>query len=578
MAVPFLKNQHLFYPIKTTSPSLITDKNTIFNDIKLKNCMIKAVNISNTTSVPDFYWDGTKKEWTEDITVINSDFVKNDSLLTDNILYNTNFSSIKKYNNFNKVKDWNIIAEGLNTTYQDKKNQNIQLIYNMNETGEYLNNQIYSEQFLKENYYSPIIETREFGDGFNLVLKNTKNIRLGIRQCFIKSEDIFSSNYLSFSFKLRTNTSNCSVVARITYYDENGFIIDSQKTNGINNKNASISIKVKGIFETPENWKYAAFDIFMDGGSTIGPTALIREIQLEYGENTNPIWEINHNELSLDLNAGEIPAPLDKNGLIKENDLIKEFAILRSTLSDNIHSWEEIKRIKSSNINKLLFNDYFIENGDYYRYAIQPIFSNGRKGNITIYKDIISTYEGLWILGKDNLQFNFIYNGQITNIASSKKMELVNTIESKYPYFVSNSSQDYKTFNLSGTLCQNQDIEELFLDNNFSKTIANNTSSFNPSIEDKYIYEKNSNPKTDLYNDKNSMVMQRRWREQIFEWLNNGEPKVIKSEAQGCFVVMIDSVVIQPNKQTYGLIADFSAKCTEIGEFSEEQLKKLKLR
>lgn len=589
MAVPLLNkiDGKLFFPLKTTSPSLPITKDDKLNDIKIKSCEVKAVNIVNTYSEPNFLWNGDKMDWIDDTTVVNSDFVKQNDIVTYNILKKSSFSSYKNIsNNYSTIEDWNIIGEPINETYEEKKEQ-YKLFKDLNSIGEkyknalsgpYVNYSFFNNESTS-TFYRPEIKTKEFGDGYNLVLRNTKDIRLGIRQYFNKSESSKFEDKISFSFLLRTNTENYGVVARITFYDADGNIVDIQKTSPIANKHATVSIKAKGIFNLPEynDWESAAFDLYLDNGSSSGPTALIRKIQLEYGENTNPVWEENIEEVSIDLNAGEIDAPM-KNGEIDKSSMITHFSILRSTLSEDIYKWEEIAKVEIGNVSKALFDDYFIKNGDYYRYALQPIYANGRKGIITSYKDVVSTYEGLWILGEDNIQFNFIYNGQITNLVNQNNMEVVQTINSSYPYYVSNSDIDYRTFTIQGILCQNQDVEELFINNMFSKVVPENTTSFTPEIEDKYNLEKMMNYKTDLENNKDSMVVQRRWREQVVKWMENKKPKVIKSEAQGCIVVMIENVTVQPNKTTYGLIADFSAKCTEIGRFSEEELRRLKLR
>lgn len=596
MAVPLKNhnNNNLFFPIKTTSPYIPVSDTEKINDIEIKKCKVKAVNIINDSIEPNFLWDGEKMDWIDNSTVVNSKFITGKSMISSNILKKSSFTSFKNITQqYMKYEDWNVWGEPINETTETKQ-EYYRLYQNMDNLGNreigekpknnlsanFINYDFLNKQHSDGSYYRTEVKTKEFGDGYNLVLKNINNIRFGVRQYFKKTDDAKFEDKISFSYLTRTNSDNYGVVARITFYDKEGKIINSQKTEPISNKHATVSVKINGIFDLPkfDAWEHAAFDLFLDGGSSSGPTALIRKVQLEYGENASPVWEENTEELSVDLNAGPIDAPLTQNGEIDTSKLVTHFSILRSTLSEDVHKWEEIAKIDVSNVSKALFNDYFIKNGDYYRYALQPIYANGRKGIITSYKDVVSTYEGLWILGEDNVQFNFIYNGQITNLVNQNNMEVVQTINSSYPYYISNSDIDYRTFTIQGILCQNQDVEELFINDMFSKVVPENTTSFTPEIEDKYNLEKMINYKTDLENNKDSMVVQRRWREQVVKWMENKKPKVIKSEAQGCIVVMIENVTIQPNKTTYGLIADFSAKCTEIGRFSEEELRRLKLR
>lgn len=598
MAIPLLNSndKHLFYPLKTTSPNILIDKNTSFTDISIKNSKPKAINLRDVSSPPDYFWDGTKKEWSEN-TVISTKFVNTGYEKGVNLLYDTVFDSVKIdfSKNFNKRKTWNVFAEFRNApAYKDKTAylktndlDNIGFYYidpiTDNDDTPYSKHILGNVKSGNMNYSGKV---KQFGDGYNLFISNDSDILYGIEQFIerdITKKDIETS--LSFSLKMRTNTKNYGVAIKVEFYDEEGKFIGEKRTKAISNQNAKSSIKICNAIDIPIldsgenslNWRYARFCIYLDGGASSQPAVIIKEIQCEYGYNKNPKWTKNVNESSLDLNAGEIPAPI-KNGSIDEDSMVKEIAILRSTLSDDLYRWDEIVRIPIKNIKKAIYYDYFIENGNYYRYAIQPIYGNGRKGDITQYKDLVSTYDGMWILGQNDIQFSFIFNGTITNISSQKKMEQVNTIGSKYPYFVSNSEQDYRTFNFSGLLTAHQDVENIFVSESLSKTISEKNSINIPFVEDKYTLEKINNKKTDLNEEVNNMVQQRRWREQIIKWLNDGTPKLIKSEAQGTMLVMISNVVVQPNKTTYGLIADVSFMATEIGECNEETLKRFKLR
>lgn len=590
MAVPLKndKEKHLFYPLKTTSPSFLVTKNDMFSDIKIKNCKPQSIIVNDTSSTPDYFWDGQKKEWSENM-VINTKFVHTGYEEGVNLLYDTYFDSIVDFSkNFNMRKKWNVFAEYCNNPVYKTNDAKFEcsdldhIGYIHKKTGK-----PYSQYVLEQtNSHSNGFTVKQYGDGYNLLLSNdVSNINIGVEQYIERdlSHNEIETN-MSFSLKMRTNTERYGVAVRIEFYDEFGKFLNVVKTKPISNKNAKSSVKINNTIDIPiingedsKNWRYARFCIYIENGSSSSPSALIKEIQCEYGSNKTPKWTKNVAEASIDTNAGEIPAP-KTNGKEDLKKMIDTIAILRSNLSDDLYKWEEIVRIPIKNIKDAIYYDYFIENGDYYRYAIQPIYGDGRKGDITHYEDVVSTYDGMWILGQNDLQFSFIYNGLITNISKQKKMEQVNTIGSKYPYFVSNNNQDYRTFNFSGILTSHQDVENIFVSDSLSKTISEKNSINIPFVEDKYTLEKMTNKKTDMAEEYNNMIQQRRWREQIVNWLGDGTPKLIKSEAQGAMLVMISNIVVQPNKTTYGLIADVSFTATEVGDFNEETLKKFKLR
>lgn len=72
--------------------------------------------------------------------------------------------------------------------------------------------------------------------------------------------------------------------------------------------------------------------------------------------------------------------------------------------------------------------------------------------------------------------------------------------------------------------------------------------------------------------------MERIWRTKILEWLKDGRPKILKSEAEGNILVMVSNVTVSPITTVYGLIAEFQCQMVEIGNLNERVLQKYSLR
>ena len=74
-----------------------------------------------------------------------------------------------------------------------------------------------------------------------------------------------------------------------------------------------------------------------------------------------------------------------------------------------------------------------------------------------------------------------------------------------------------------------------------------------------------SNTNHDIYPIDN-WWWERKFREEVIEWLNDGEPKLYRSMTEGNMLVMFDSVSLTPNAQLGRRIWNFSATIYEVGD------------
>lgn len=279
---------------------------------------------------------------------------------------------------------------------------------------------------------------------------------------------------------------------------------------------------------------------------------------------------------TIQLDAGEIPMPM-LNGEPDKSKVIKEIAVLRSNLSEGLLRWQEVTRITNGSIQDAYLYDYFVENGNYYRYALQPITLDGKKGPVTDFFDVVSTFEGFWMLGEKDKQFSFIYDGKIATFDHVQSSAVIETITGQYPFIVKSADLDYRTFTFSGKLTYEQDVHKLLTSSTYSEAISPDPTIPINFVEIAYGDEANLNCNNDLERQ-NSMVVQRIWRQKILEWLKDGKPKILKSEAEGNILVAITKVTVTPIPTLYGLVADFQCTMTEIGNIRESTLKKYDLR
>lgn len=586
MAVPILGiDRKLHFPLLTTSPAIPQAADTYLSDIALKDIEIQSIYLEKGKMEPDPGWDGTPYDWTEGVTEIQSDFVDLGSLKggQPNLLYSTDLSG-KDWGNW-KQTVWDLGKAPNTWFYSDKEPSERDRIW-VNTTKE-TNEPLFWDGTKWSSYFDRMrslskasirIIEQKTGNSFEFT-SGEKNYSYGVSQ-FIKikqsklEEVLFN---LTGSLEFEETSKSNGIMMRVDFYDEKRQHLYGHDSPRFFNKTAGKKVVKDYVFATmptKKNIQYVMFSIL--GIPNLEVKASINKAKLEYGTRYTG-WTLHATESSLNLNAGEIPLPII-GGQPDKSKIISEIAILRSALGENLLKWEEVTRIKASSMKNAVLYDYFIENGNYYRYAIQPILANGTKGVITSAYDAVTTHEGFWMLGQDDLQFSFIYNGNIAEITHVDKDMVIETIASNYPYIVRPSDVKYRKFEFSGIFTYQQDVHKHFVAGTYSEAVSPLDTLPINFVELKYGDEMLLNCQNDLEEMEDGMVMQRLWREKILKWMTNGKPKILKSEAEGTMLVHIHKPIVRPIRTVYGLVAEFSCQIVEIGEVSEENLKKFKMR
>jgi hypothetical protein len=74
-----------------------------------------------------------------------------------------------------------------------------------------------------------------------------------------------------------------------------------------------------------------------------------------------------------------------------------------------------------------------------------------------------------------------------------------------------------------------------------------------------------------------NIIAERKFREKVLNWLNDGKPKLFRSMTEGTFIVRLMNVSLSPNDTVGRMIWTFSATAYEIDENTYDNLKKHKL-
>lgn len=269
--------------------------------------------------------------------------------------------------------------------------------------------------------------------------------------------------------------------------------------------------------------------------------------------------EIINTELMLpDFYPYDLDLNLDRdNGLIEINliNSIKDqinnlkgakLEFFRSSKSDEFKIWKKIKTIEINQDYKLpygknlVLKDWDIKYGETYRYGY-AIISNNKDYNNYIFKsnNTIQAWFEDSFLYDENQQLCFRYNPKVSSFKSNTKDTKIETIGGQYPIFYRNEAIEYKEFQLSGLLSYHSDKNNLFFSDYLPDELTTNLSDINLLIEQKF-------------------------KKQVYDWLNNGKVKKLKTPAEGTYVVRLQSVSLSPNDQLSRMLHTFSANAVEV--------------
>ena len=210
------------------------------------------------------------------------------------------------------------------------------------------------------------------------------------------------------------------------------------------------------------------------------------------------------------------------------------------------------------------------------------------------------------LLSRGDKQLAIRYNGQITSMTPVVNRIKIDTLGGRYPRFAENAKMHYKQFQLSGLITAESDYNRTFLndldykdamadydeqmngkylvrndtiqetgiitvldDKGNPTTYSNGTYSIDISERDTETKKRKAttqqNTRHDIY-PMDNWWWERLFREEVMEWLNDGEPKLYRSMTEGNMIVMIDSISLTPNQQLGRRIWNFSCTVYEVGD------------
>ena len=238
-----------------------------------------------------------------------------------------------------------------------------------------------------------------------------------------------------------------------------------------------------------------------------------------------------------------------------------KLVIRRADRDDNFTYWKQIWGYSIdtpiTDTQPVVFDDFTIESGNIYKYAITYTKSNGDSYSITE-GPILSIFDHAFLTG-EGTQLCVKFNPNINSFKVNVSDNNIVPIGSKTPYITRNGNMYYRSFSLSGTIAYEMDLEHQF---------ATRSSIYGEWINVYGTYFVNR-----YINQQNDRLTQREFRELVMNFLYSDQPKLFRSTPEGNILVRLTDVNLTPNQQLGRMIYDFSCTATEIGECSIENYK-----
>lgn len=239
------------------------------------------------------------------------------------------------------------------------------------------------------------------------------------------------------------------------------------------------------------------------------------------------------------------------------------FILLRASQEDDYKCWEKLIDFQiykwefvSDNLILEIYKDYFIEQGISYRYAIQAYNSKNIYSTKLMNKNgpVYSDFEDIFLYDGER-QLKIRFNPKINNFKSTLLESKIDTIGGKHPHFFRNGNVNYKEFSLSGLI----------------SVLEDKNNEFAAAANDSSLILSQSNTDLNAYN----YQQERDFKLQVLSWLTNGKEKILKTAAEGNYIIRLMNTTLTPNDTLGRMLHTFTSTAYEVADFNFNNLKEL---
>ena len=246
------------------------------------------------------------------------------------------------------------------------------------------------------------------------------------------------------------------------------------------------------------------------------------------------------------------------------------FVISRSSAAENFVIWTKLHTFYLSGLlpEGAIFNDYTVEHGQTYRYAIQQFNEHGIYSSKIYAKEVVRDEDDNMVKTHNtdivtDFEYMFLYDGErqlkvrFNPKVSSFKTVLQDakktTLGSKYPFFFRSGVTEYKEFPVAGLISYMIDENEYFMSRTGDLLMPADWQDTTDIIDENLKYE-------------------RQFKLKVLNWLNDGNIKLFRSPAEGNYLVRLMNVQLTPIDSVSRMIHNFSCQATEVDDCTPQKL------
>ena len=235
--------------------------------------------------------------------------------------------------------------------------------------------------------------------------------------------------------------------------------------------------------------------------------------------------------------------------------------IRRTSSESNFTLWDDVQNISVENeLLNILWRDYTIKSGVWYKYCVQQRDSLGNRGPIVKTKEPVMVIFDHTFLTSNGKQLKIKFNPQISSFKYITHDSKTDTIGSKYPFIRRNGYTYYRQFSIAGLISH-------FIDEDNTFTSRNEIYGDLLDLYDNYNNQKRITP----FND---YTYERDFRDRVMEFLYNNEIKLFRSPTEGNIIVKLMDINFTPEITLGRMLYSFSCTAYEIAETTIENYNK----
>lgn len=239
------------------------------------------------------------------------------------------------------------------------------------------------------------------------------------------------------------------------------------------------------------------------------------------------------------------------------------YSLLRASSEDDYAQWIDIRNLTITredigfladprNTDIELWHDMTVKAGVSYLYALQPLTLNSLdfngRGKSYYNSTIITNYEGPVVadfedifISDANYAIKLRFNPKVSSFKETHLESKVDTIGGQYPVIFRNGYTNYKEMPISGLLSIQNDLDINYLFKYRKPVEREEQREFTASIARGHAETDNAINLT-IKNYAN----ERDYKLRVLSWLNNGQPKLFRSPAEGNYMIRIINASLTP--------------------------------